>query len=95
VVGLRKALASAAPTCLPNHIMIGDRAVPEPMREAPEFGADYWLVDITIEDMALRCHWMDTKPGNAWLALGLIHSTEANARAHAEAIIAMSARGDA
>lgn len=85
-----------SPTCPPNHIMIGDRAVPEPMRKEPTSGlVGLYVVSPVAPGGYIVTHW----GGETWqreaIKNGLIHSTEANARAHAEAIIAMSARGDA
>lgn len=88
------ALASTAPTCPPNHIMIGDRAVPEPMRVEPGVGAAYWAPAPASPDLVFSNYWEGRASDRHRLRSGLIHSTEANARAHAEAIIAMSARGD-
>lgn len=82
-----------APTCPPGHIMIGDRAVPEPMREAPEVGAHVYLVGPGDRDLCSIIRWDGSRFFAELLDRGLIHSTEANARAHAKAIIAMS-RGD-
>lgn len=84
-------LTAAAPPCPPGHIMIGDRAVPEPMREAPEAGQRYWIVTTTFPSLACSSGWQNDVDDRRLLSRGLIHSTEANARAHAEAIIALSA----
>ncbi len=79
------------PSCPPGHIMIGDRAVPEPMREAPKTDEKYWMPYPIDDGLVLSCRWDDHKWDRRRLQRGLIHSTEAAARAHAEALIALSA----
>jgi len=85
------AVPPITPTCPPGHIMLGDRAVPEPMREVPEIGVAVCLITITDQNPVFFMRWNNSTLQNLWLQRGLIHSTEANARAHAEAIIALSA----
>lgn len=82
---------NAAPTCPPGHIMIGDRAVPEPMRSEPKDGDQYWYPGVGSLRLAFENFWDGDGFDQHRLRSGLIHSTEANARAHAEAIIALSA----
>ncbi|MFC3636028.1 hypothetical protein ACFONL_01305 [Camelimonas fluminis] len=79
------------PICPPCHIMIGDRAVPEPMRVEPKTEDWYWAIDLSEASLVVRCKWLDDTVDSAFFRNNAIHSTEANARAHAEAIIALSA----
>lgn len=84
-------LASSAPTCPPGHIMIGDRAVLRGMTDAPTWRASYWTPNVIAPDYPKRGDWDGTMTERLWLQRGLIHSTESAARAHAEALIALSA----
>jgi len=85
------ALASITPTCPPGHIMIGDRAVPEPMREVPPDVKTIYLVSTGSPALISSWRWYGNDGDKDRLRSGLIHSSEASARAHAEAIIALSA----
>ncbi|MFC3638862.1 hypothetical protein ACFONL_16090 [Camelimonas fluminis] len=80
-------------TGAPGHIMIGDRAVPEPMKKHPRDGDTYWfpVIDDDGEAGALSDLWDNAFIDHTLFMLGGCHRTEANARAHAEAIIALSA----
>lgn len=81
----------------PRTIQIGDREVPEPLREAPAYGTRYWVPDLfrKTTDAANPMMWDSGKSDRLWLARGLVHLTEEAAQAHAEALIALSAKGGA
>lgn len=68
------------------------RAVPEPMREAPADGVGYWVPLVRVDGEASTFFhvWRSDDFDRAFLVGGLCHSTEAAARAHAEAMIAMT-----
>lgn len=70
-------------------IRIGGRDVPEPLRVAPAKGTEYWAAVVEIHAFK----WAGDPNDEWWLARGLIHATEEAARAHAEALIALSAQG--
>lgn len=78
----------------PRTIMIGDREVPEPLREEPAFMTQYWVPDVhaSSPNLAVSLKWVGDKFALRWLARGLVHITEEAAIAHAEALIALSAK---
>lgn len=80
------------PICPPGHFMVGDRAVPEPMREAPERGTRYWYVEVSSKCLVWPKMWIGDEHDLLMLECGLGHLTEAPARIHAEAVIALSAK---
>lgn len=80
----------------PRTIKIGDREVPEPLREEPAFMTQYWVPDVhaSSPNLAVSLKWVGDKFALRWLARGLVHLTEEAATAHAEALLAFSARRD-
>lgn len=79
----------------PRTIKIGDREVPEPLREAPADGTKYWVLHLLCSSPkhAISFKWTDHENDRLWLASGLVHLTAEAATAHAEALIALSAKG--
>lgn len=79
----------------PRTIRIGDREVPEPLREAPAVGTKYWVLHLLCSSPkhASSFKWTDHENDRLWLASGLVHLTAEAATAHAEALIALSAKG--
>lgn len=72
-------------------IKIGDREVPEPLRVAPEEGTTVWGAALTNPAIVFSLAWSNCSANKRILARGLLHLTEAAARAHAEALLALSA----
>lgn len=71
----------------PRTITINGREVPEPMREEPERGPVYYVVDVTARNMTCSDIWRGHDYDKRWLSRGLCHSTKEAAIAHAEALL--------
>ena len=76
----------------PRTIKIGDIEVPEPMREVPEIGADVWYIAVHQREVAVSTEWNGSGWQHTMLERGLVHKSQLNAEAHAEAIIAQTAK---
>ena len=79
----------------PRTVMIGDVEVPEPMREAIDYGVTYYLPDIFSERMYSYNSWNDSKYDCECLLRGVIHKTRDGAIAHAKALIALTTKKSA
>lgn len=53
----------------------GQFSYPEPMREAPEYGTQYNVVNFLADDPCSYWYWMDDKTDLRVLARGLAHNT--------------------
>lgn len=77
----------------PCTIRIGEREVPEPVREPLEEGEEYWFVDFSENGVCGKSIWdgrgTDGDIDHFRLKRGLIHRTQHAARQHAEALIAV------
>jgi hypothetical protein len=72
----------------PSFIIVNGVEVPEPVRVMPEFGADVFIVDGTVEKGVLCVgRHTESRYQNVAFANGLMHLTEAAARQHYEALI--------
>jgi hypothetical protein len=60
---------------------------PEPMREAPGYGTDYFLADPT-QEIAPSSKWVRDQTDERWLAAGLIQATREGAIAQGRAMLA-------
>lgn len=78
----------------PRTITINGHEVPEPVREPLEDGQGYFLLDITRGDFADKFFWTGGRIDKKWLEHGLIHLTEEAAKAHAEALLSFTKKGD-
>ena len=62
--------------------------IPEPLREAPEIGTEYWLAELVfVESFASRFKWQGSVNDMLWLKRGLCFATEEAAIAAAKAMI--------
>ena len=73
----------------PRTITVNGIEVPEPMRVEPQLEAEYWVAEVTRERPA-KYLWHGGDIGKRWLRRGLLHTTEAAAQAHVDAILALS-----
>ncbi len=69
-------------------IRIGERDVPEPMKEAPKNGTAYWVVTPIAKELVFKYTW--TSGDCTFLGKNLCHTTKEAAIAHAEALILVS-----
>ena len=76
----------------PKTITINGIEVPEPIREAPKVGEQFFFVDLSLPTLTTYHPWEDDAYDRAWLKKGLIHSTKEAALAHAKALLAPSQR---
>lgn len=75
----------------PRTIRIGEYDVPEPLREAPEMGANYWFPSILKEPPTVdSCEWDGAEFDYLLLERSMIHLTEEAAKIHAEALISLT-----
>lgn len=70
----------------PRTIMIGDVEVPEPIKDAPEWDAPYWFVDLTGE-ATLPGTWKNLVCELHWLRRGLLQGTEQGAKEMLDALL--------
>lgn len=75
----------------PRTIQIGDRIIPEPLREEPEDGILYWYPD-TQRRGANSFNWRGDNLDREMLVSGLIHLTPEAAQAHLDALLAFTRR---
>ena len=75
----------------PRTMTINGIEFPEPMREAPENDAQYWVVDIINKRLAFRATWRGTTPDLQWLKAGLCQATEQGAIDCAKALLSLLA----
>jgi len=76
----------------PCTITINGHEVPEPMREAPRLGAEFFLADPYGDATARRYAWYGSEAFPRWLARGLCHTTREAAEAHARALLSFTAK---
>ncbi len=74
----------------PRFIEINGHKVPEPLRNAPEKGTQYYVFDLHQENMIDVYSWADDVTDRRWLERGLIHATQEAAYAHAEALLSFT-----
>jgi hypothetical protein len=74
----------------PRVIVINGIEVPEPLREKPEVGAEYYTVSLDDETgySKKRCH--NDRLDDLWLKSGLIHITSEAAKLHAKALLSFT-----
>ena len=61
---------------------------PEPMRAAPEIGADFWIVNLNNPECPPKFIWSDKNSyDKSWLIAGLLQGTEQGAKNQAKAMI--------
>lgn len=61
--------------------------IQEPLREAPEVGEKYWLVELLDESLAYEYTWVGYEVDMRWLKRGLCFATKEDAIAAAIAML--------
>lgn len=78
---------------IPKTISINGIEVPEPMRDKPEIGTVYYVVDAVEEDGTCERLWADDIWDNWMFNRGQIHLTRENCIIHAKALFSFSEVG--
>lgn len=74
----------------PRTMTINGIEFPEPMREAPEVGTPYWVVDLSADvDDAAPFEWDGDNSDLRWLKAGLCQATEQGAIDCAKALLSL------
>lgn len=71
-------------------ITIGEMQVPEPLKEAPAKGAQYFAPSLLTEELSKSFKWKNSDLDLALLQRGQVHFEQEHAVIHAQALIAMS-----
>jgi len=71
----------------PKTILVNGFEVPEPMREAPDDGAKYFIPSINNDCFVGYHNFHGDRCDKRWLSRGLVHSTKSAAIAHAKAML--------
>lgn len=74
----------------PETARIGEFDVPMPMTEAPEVGAEIWVIPMLSVEGAWRGIWTGQGSQPRWLRNGLIHTTREAAELHARALLSFT-----
>lgn len=74
----------------PRTININGYEVPEPLREAPEVGASYFLVSLVDERGLANPAWSGDKFDERCLRAGITHATREAAELHARALLSFT-----
>lgn len=79
---------------LKPQLLIGDRLVPMPEREAPAMGRNFFIANPYGENYYSKYLWSGDESELLWLERGLVHLTTEAAAAHGEALAALSKKKD-
>ena len=71
----------------PRTIKVNGFDVPEPMREAPKKGTEYFVAHLGASHMHGRATWNDDGIDLCYLQRGICHATKEAAIAHANAML--------
>lgn len=74
---------------IPKTIKVGNFDVPEPMRDKPEYGDYYYIVDQSEEAGARRCKWSGDEFDERCFDRG-IHRSQKDCTIHAKALFSFS-----
>ena len=74
----------------PNTVCIGGMDVPIPMKVAPPYGTDYWVVNLFCLNLNHLNYWHNDPTDLFYLKRGICHLNETNCRIHAEALIKLN-----
>lgn len=74
----------------PKTIRIGEYDVPEPLREMPTLGTDYYITDIVGSSLYGVATWVCDAEDIKWFNRGMVHSTKDAAICHAKAILSLT-----
>lgn len=73
----------------PRMININGIEVPEPMREAPEIGTQYWIATVIDTEPGIYA-WREDVIDRLWLSLGVCHLTKEAAEMHRKALLSFT-----
>lgn len=79
---------------LKPQLIIGDRLVPMPEREAPAMGTPYFTPSLHKSENYIEVIWGDTVLDRLWLERGLVRLTKEAAIAHTQAVLTLSNKRD-
>lgn len=79
---------------LKPQLVIGDRLVPMPEREAPANGTTFFTPDPHSVDYCGSYIWRNLQSNECFLERGLVHLTKEAAAAHGQALVALSKKKD-
>lgn len=71
----------------PRTFTVNGFKVQEPMREAPDYGSKYFVVDLTVESLTISETWYNDRRSRRWLSRGICHTTKEAAIAHAKSML--------
>lgn len=71
----------------PKTIRIGEYDVPEPLREMPARGTDYYIACITTSGLYGVATWVCDAQDIEWFNRGVVHNTKDAAVLHAKALL--------
>ena len=74
----------------PRTITINGREVPEPLRKAPAPGTEVYMPHLSDTRPVCRLMWQGDSHQQTLLARGLLHTTEQNCAAHADALLSFT-----
>ena len=74
----------------PKTIRIGKYDVPEPLREMPTLGTDYYITDIASNSLYGVATWVCDVEDITWFNRGMVHSTKDAAICHAKALLSLT-----
>ena len=66
--------------------------IPEPIREAPEIGTEFWVACTHPNIVDYKHTWTGSRQFYPLLSLGIMHATKEAAQLHKEALLSLSAR---
>lgn len=79
----------------PKTININGFEVPEPLREKPEHGIEYYVPDIYSSNaFADNYTWEDDKVDSKHFRMGFVHLTKEAAKLHAKALLSFTKKGE-
>lgn len=71
----------------PRTIKVNGFDVPEPMREAPKEGVEFFVASPAAEEFHAYFEWECEESDADWLSRGICHATKEAAIAHAKAML--------
>ncbi len=75
---------------IPKTIRIGNFDVPEPMRDRPEIGTEYYVVDAYGNNGVFKSNWHGSQCDELAFERGLCHITSENCIIHAKALFSFT-----
>lgn len=71
-------------------ININGFEVPEPLREAPEVGTAFYVLNLSDPNNPTQLGWYPCYPKLGWLSLGMAHTSREAAEIHAKALLSFT-----